>query len=273
MAPNSSRVTSDMFALVKWLNGPHAGTLTPNLNVKWIREFNPVDHHDASEAYVVEWRRPPMPRSGWPLYDCNVLVVSSDLDFLRQRMEALQLSDDDAEEFTPRRRQMASSNDPPPPYVSEILNSLRSLANQGIPRGGSLNRQNSCSSSSSSSDENQSVMKVGSALVISNTAYIAAKAASSPSQMTMTLVRAAFSKRRLRRSSYAGQKRRDKEPKPSLKKYRKTQDIQDFVKSRFPYLTQAAFGAAVNSCLGKNVDKEKVREFVDESDSDDGEES
>jgi len=69
-------------------------------------------------------------------------------------------------------------------------------------------------------------MKVGTALVISNSAYISAKAATSPSAMTMTLVRAGFSKRRLRRSNYAGQKRRGQEQKPGLKKYRKMQDIQ-----------------------------------------------
>lgn len=66
---------------------------------------------------------------------------------------------------------------------------------------------------------------MGSALVVSNTAYILAKAAASPSAMTMLLVRAAFSKRRLRRSSYAGQKRNGL-CKPGLKRYRKMQDIQ-----------------------------------------------
>jgi hypothetical protein len=52
-----------------------------------------------------------------------------------------------------------------------------------------------------------------------------AKAAKTPTSMTMILVRQAFSKRRLRRSSYAGQKRMGV-TKPGLKKYRKMQDIQ-----------------------------------------------
>lgn len=67
--------------------------------------------------------------------------------------------------------------------------------------------------------------KVGSALILSHTAYIEAKAAHSPSTMTMNLVRSSFSDRRLRKSTYAGQKR-GSEAKPSLKKYRKMQDIQ-----------------------------------------------
>lgn len=36
--------------------------------------------------------------------------------------------------------------------------------------------------------------------------------------------------------------------------------VSDFVKSRFPFITQAAFGSAVNNCTGKNVDKERPRE-------------
>lgn len=33
-------------------------------------------------------------------------------------------------------------------------------------------------------------------------------------------------------------------------------------------MTQAAFGCAVNACVGKNVEKEKIRTLVEESDSD-----
>lgn len=69
------------------------------------------------------------------------------------------------------------------------------------------------------------VRRVVSALVLTNTAYIEAKAASTPSTMTMSLVKSSFSQRRLRRSTYAGQKRKD-EQKPSLKRYQKMQDIQ-----------------------------------------------
>jgi hypothetical protein len=65
--------------------------------------------------------------------------------------------------------------------------------------------------------------------VLTKSVHIAAKAARTGTTMTMALVRAAFSKRRLRKSSYAGQKRMRNGiavQKPSLKKYRKMQDIQ-----------------------------------------------
>lgn len=68
-------------------------------------------------------------------------------------------------------------------------------------------------------------VKVGKSLSISKTAYLEAKAARTASVMTMGLVRATFSKNRLRRSTYAGQKRKGVQ-KASLKKYQKTQDIQ-----------------------------------------------
>ena len=68
-------------------------------------------------------------------------------------------------------------------------------------------------------------MKVGTALVITNSQYIAAKSASSPARMVTTLVKAAFTKSRLRRSTYAGQTRKGV-AKPGLKGYKKMQDIQ-----------------------------------------------
>lgn len=72
-------------------------------------------------------------------------------------------------------------------------------------------------------------VKVGEALTLSKSVFLEAKLAKTPSSMTMELVRASFSLRRLKRSSYAGQSRNRNGmvvQKPSLKKYRKMKDIQ-----------------------------------------------
>ncbi|KAK3907151.1 Lysophospholipase 1 [Frankliniella fusca] len=258
------------YALVRWLSGQCAGTLTHNVSVSWILNFD-KDDFDPWESFTVEWRKPPMPRGGqWPLYDCLVLEVSDDVDFLSRKLSQLRSQQ---EQTTPESRRLDSGTGTPLNSLDSnalrdtILRTLRSINVDGSSGSGS-NRILSDISSTDSSCANQIVKKVGVALLLSNTAYIEAKAASSPSTMTMNLVRSTFSKRRLRRSSYAGQKRGGQAAKPSLKRYRKMQDIQDFVKSRFPYFSQSAFGAAVNNCVGKNVDKAKVVQLCDESDSD-----
>lgn len=139
---------------------------------------------------------------------------------------------------------------------------------------------------------------MGEVLTLSRTEYQEAKLARTPSSMTMELVRSAFSEKRRRKSSYAGQKRLRNGvvvQKPSLKKYRKMKDIQsefsctylfrnileglflvltcfaflldnhpnmfsDFVTQRFSYFTQASFGHAVNQCTGKHVDKKPSKQ-------------
>ena len=72
--------SGELKALVRWINGVHADTFTPNLNVQWIRDFNPDDFL-STDSYTVEWRKPPMPKTGWPLLDCVVLEVSSKCAF------------------------------------------------------------------------------------------------------------------------------------------------------------------------------------------------
>lgn len=61
------------YALVRWLTGMYAGTYTHNVSTSWILNFDP----DSEESQLVEWRKPPMPKTGsWPVYDCEVLEVS-----------------------------------------------------------------------------------------------------------------------------------------------------------------------------------------------------
>ncbi|XP_052129341.1 uncharacterized protein LOC127750835 [Frankliniella occidentalis] len=112
-------------------------------------------------------------------------------------------------------------------------------------------------------------VKIGKCLTLSKTGLIQAKAARTGTAMTMYLVRAPLSKRRLMRSTYAGQKRRNGQ-KPALKKYQLMRDIQDFVLQRFPHLSQANFGSAVNACTGERaaVREEAAYDEVISSDED-----
>lgn len=72
-------------------------------------------------------------------------------------------------------------------------------------------------------------VKVGKALSLPKSVFMEAKIARTPSIMAVDLVKASFSLKRLKRSTYAGQRRtRNGEvvQKPSLKKYQKMKDIQ-----------------------------------------------
>lgn len=64
-------------ALVKWLNGAEAGQFTHNVLVSWILNFDP-DSDFRHESHVVKWKVPPKPKSGWPLFDCEVLEISGE---------------------------------------------------------------------------------------------------------------------------------------------------------------------------------------------------
>jgi hypothetical protein len=63
------------YALVEWVTGRYKGTLTSNVNIEWIKDFDGSDV-GSDESVVVEWRQPPMPKAGWPLFDAKVLEVS-----------------------------------------------------------------------------------------------------------------------------------------------------------------------------------------------------
>ncbi len=65
---------STRYALVRWLTGRDVGTMTHNVNCEWILNFD--EESDLDESQVIEWRVPPKPKSGWPLYDGQVLAVS-----------------------------------------------------------------------------------------------------------------------------------------------------------------------------------------------------
>ncbi|XP_034232944.1 uncharacterized protein LOC117640528 [Thrips palmi] len=116
----------------------------------------------------------------------------------------------------------------------------------------------------------ENLVRVGEVLTLTRSQHMDAKLARTPSAMTMELIRVTFSDKRLKRSSYAGQKRTRNgvvEQKPSLKKYRSTKDIQNFVNQRFPHFTQSQFSHAVNACTGNNVGQTPKPKLVDLSDS------
>ena len=68
-----------MRALVKWLTGRDSGTYTPDVLLDWV-----VDYEECTPARsnVVEWRQPPKPKSGWPVFDAVVIAVSGEFLFL-----------------------------------------------------------------------------------------------------------------------------------------------------------------------------------------------
>lgn len=65
------------YALVRWLSGTYRNQMTHNVDISWIRDLNDGDDF-RDESYVVEWRIPPMPRSGWPLFDGKILEISGE---------------------------------------------------------------------------------------------------------------------------------------------------------------------------------------------------
>ncbi|KAE8738352.1 hypothetical protein FOCC_FOCC016172 [Frankliniella occidentalis] len=296
---------SRRYCLVKWLSGRDVGTLTHNLDLDWVKDFEESDDYRV-ESHVIEWRVPPMPKSGWPLFDGEILEISDDLDFLKLRMEqeetALQLGRKEKE----KEKQKGKENSNTPPASTPRGRPLQEMNSRSDGIGIEDVQKLICSlisgakktSTPSESLVEETLVKVGEVLQIKKSALMEAKLARSPTAMTVELVRIAFSEDRRRKSSYAGQVRTRngiRVQKPSLKKYRKMKDIQskflsylytlcygmqslssklyfllNFVKERFPHFSQAHFGQAVNSCLGKNVDAKPQKEYVDESDEEGG---
>lgn len=62
-------------ALVEWLDGAYAGSYTHDVHTDWILNFEAMSPA-LPETYAIEWRVPPKPRNGWPLYNGRVLDVS-----------------------------------------------------------------------------------------------------------------------------------------------------------------------------------------------------
>lgn len=75
MKSNPSR---KQFALVKWLDGACKDTYTHNVEVSWIRGFDP-DSLPFEDSFAIEWRQPPRPKNGWPVYNGLVIDVSCKL--------------------------------------------------------------------------------------------------------------------------------------------------------------------------------------------------
>ncbi|XP_026288727.2 uncharacterized protein LOC113213776 [Frankliniella occidentalis] len=109
-------------------------------------------------------------------------------------------------------------------------------------------------------------VQVGRSLLVEKTAWNMARLAPSPGRMVGILLKEAFSRRRLIRSTYAGQVR-NKVAKPALKKYQKMQDIHNFVLERFPHTSEGAFGSHVNSFLGEKAKLPPEQEYVNTSES------
>ena len=81
------RSSDNRRALIKWTEGPDMGKLTYDLALDWILQFDaaaPV----FPETYPIEWRVPPKPRNGWPVWDGVVLEISckSPLDLVYFRV-------------------------------------------------------------------------------------------------------------------------------------------------------------------------------------------
>lgn len=62
------------YACVKWLTGMYKDTITHDVDLSWILDF---DGRKLDETYVIEWRVAPKPaRGGWKVFDGMVLEVS-----------------------------------------------------------------------------------------------------------------------------------------------------------------------------------------------------
>lgn len=69
---NVSHMDNQTYACVKWLTGAYKNTITHDVKVDWILEFDGV----RDESYAIEWRVQPKPRAGWKVFDGVVLEAS-----------------------------------------------------------------------------------------------------------------------------------------------------------------------------------------------------
>ncbi|KAK3907764.1 Queuine tRNA-ribosyltransferase accessory subunit 2 [Frankliniella fusca] len=238
------------FACIEWLSeSPDSIDFTHNVPLDWVRDYDPDERE---ESYVVEWRQGTMPRGGWHYYDGIIHEVSEDVEFLKVVMNNLKR--DTNLKSTPRSQPHIDS-----PAVKDVLK-------QTPQRSREVREAKEKEIVHTQAEK----VQVGKSLLLDKTSYNIARLASSPGRMVGICLRQAFSRRRLMKSSYAGQ-RRTKDgvtvTKPSLKKYQKTQDIHNFVLERFPHLTQSAFSSAVNSFLGEKPNQIRQISYVSESES------
>ncbi|KAK3931224.1 Indole-3-acetic acid-amido synthetase GH3.17 [Frankliniella fusca] len=180
------------------------------------------------ETYAIEWRVPPRPRNGWPVYDGLVMVISSDLDYLKSRAQELELqrgdsrSDSDSagssgsSERSCSSQKSGSNADSNPLVINS--DALRQLLQSLVTQGSFNTRKSPHKSSSTPPSEEKGRKKDGTMVV-----------------------------------------------KPGLKKYQKMADIHAFVLKKFPHMTQASFGATVNSFLGEKPNVIHHMEYVEGS--------
>ena len=65
------------YPLVKWLDGVYSERFTHDVDIAWIKNFDP-SVSDFDESYAIEWRQAgkQTPKKGWPVYNGLVLDVS-----------------------------------------------------------------------------------------------------------------------------------------------------------------------------------------------------
>ncbi|CAG5093174.1 Protein of unknown function, partial [Cotesia congregata] len=84
-------MTSELFAIVKWLNDEDKGTYTVGVPTQWIIQFDYQEYCmnscDADESYVVEWRQGKKPAGGWLCYDAVVTDVSKSIAALEKKFK------------------------------------------------------------------------------------------------------------------------------------------------------------------------------------------
>lgn len=283
------------YALVRWVSGIYKDELTHDVPVEWVQDLD-VHGDFTTESHIVEWRVPPKPADGWLLFNGEILAVGDDLRHLEKLMEkevekeasgskksgtiSVRSSESRTQHTLEHSSNVNGKNEPAVDLNSNMQALFGQLmaaispgcSNQGksSPYSPQQKRQGICTPVPINDDQ----VKIGKSLVISSSCLMEAKAAKSGTEMTVILVRGAFSTKRLRRCSYAGQKRTvngEIRQKPSLKKYTKMRDIRTFVLSRFPDLSQSNFGAAINGLTGKKAVKKRQPETVEESEESESE--
>ncbi|XP_034254593.1 uncharacterized protein LOC117653198 [Thrips palmi] len=293
---NSSNSSVDnRRALVKWLDGADAGSYSHDIELDCIVELDSASP-EYPETYAIEWRVGNKPRNGWPVHEGYVIDISSDQDFLESKAQQLRESDELSKQSandrtsgsgnstgrtedrtsgsrnsTGRTEERTSGSGNSTSTLIDInSDAFRSLIRSLTSHNSEESTRSSRSSSPSPTPTNiQPKVLVGKSLYVSPDAHMMAMHAPSPGRMIRPLLRQAFKRDKLIKSTYAGQARRKGNEvvvKPGLKKYQKMADIHACVLKRFPHLSQSAFGAAVNSFLGEGPNAIHHIEYRDVTD-------
>ncbi|KAK3919976.1 Rab3 GTPase-activating protein catalytic subunit [Frankliniella fusca] len=256
--------SGEKLALIQWRSGPDNEVFTPNCPVKWITDFD-EDEWDKETVYGVEWRKPPKPSRGWPIFDAVVLedsraneplwFLSGNSSFLETCLRKYQddASDDHSSSSSLSRSPAKTSSD-----VDSNSKAMQQMIEHAI---GKATAHHSPKQPSTGSELGSARMvDIGHDVLIPAHLYTLAMASRTPTKMTCSLLQAAYkTDSHLIGKTYAGQKKTFKNEngeisvrqKPGIKKRKKIVAIKKTVIEKFPDFTQGSFGQCINNYIAK----------------------